>query len=180
MRTPWLIGGALLLADCSPKATAIHAPASARIDSLYGPDLERVRSPDRVEATRLVHGPRGSLLVVESGAPVPLDRNSAGRISALLVDERSYGSGDASGCIPQPGVKLRFVREEEHADVYLCFECGILISGDLPRIAGREDPPGAPVRSGRSGVWAQFDPSAAELHALLKPFFPNDEIMTRH
>ena len=157
------VAGLLLLGGCAPRAVSPRLESiSPRLESLYGPSwLESVRRPDRVEATRLrqERPPTGvpyRLLdtLKEISEPVRLDSDSAAELSAILSDDRSYGWTYTKGCLPTPGVKLRFAREKNDADVYLCFECGILISGN--------------------DIWAQFDPAASRLLAVIKRVFPTD------
>jgi hypothetical protein len=58
-----------------------------------------------------------------------------------------------------PGFVLGFTREKQEVDVFLCFECDILI-----------------VQVGESfKAQADFDPSHNELLRVIKTLYPNDD-----
>jgi hypothetical protein len=60
--------------------------------------------------------------------------------------------------LPDARRELRFARQRAFAEVYLCFECRILMS------EGKMN----------SNAWANFDPAAAKLIAVIKRVFPAD------
>ena len=157
-----VLAGALLVGGCAPRLEAVHGRAA----------LELMRQPDRVEAFRLKRkapasgGPISGVAdyIVEVGGSVEVTPESVRELSAILTDDGSYLWGIHKRCFPAPGVKLRFVRGRAYADMYLCFACGILMSGG----------------SMKTENWANFDPVAARLAAVVKRIFPADSSQFLH
>lgn len=139
MRIILFVAGTLLLWACAPRraATPIQLNVTPRLESVVGRSaLELVSQADRVEAFRLDQKPsRGRVIheiadyITEIGGPVAVDSVSASELSSILTADRSYQWDLYKPCLPTPGVKLRFARERDHVDMYLCFQCRILMSG---------------------------------------------------
>jgi len=150
----------LLTACAADKATGKTPP---RVEAFYGSTtLEFLRSPDRVEAFRLKENPHHgnpytiSESVTEVEGPIGVDPASARELSGILTDDQSYGWDYYKPCLPEPGVKLRFIRRTAHTDVYLCFRCGTLMDAD----------------TNRPWAMANFDPAHMKLAAAIKRIFP--------
>src|SRR5262249_4775447 len=133
-----------------------------RVEAFYGSTtLKLLREPDRVEAFRLKENPPPNAYtspqsLIEVEGPIAVDPASARELSRILTDNQSYGWDYYKGCLPEPGVKLRFVRRTAHTDVYFCFRCGTLMGADT------------------SNPWAManFDPASMKLAAVIKRIFP--------
>ena len=98
----------------------------------------------------------------EIGNPVALDSSVVGKLKALLKERGSYDLKRSKPCEPVPGVKLTFTDDTKSLDIFLCFECNILIvMKDKKRIA-HED----------------FDPMRQNLVTVAKLAFPNDKEIT--
>jgi hypothetical protein len=156
---------ALLLAGCA------QGP-STRMIRLFGgaENVEIVASADRVEASRLrppsrsgEGAPNYSQWPVV-GAPVRVPPEIASRFSRGLTSESTYTSWDeGKGCIPTPGLKLRFTRDGRSLDVVFCFECGMLFT-----------------YRGEQAIWGgNFDGSAREILPLFLQLFPGDSSLPR-
>jgi hypothetical protein len=90
--------------------------------------------------------------------PVALDAATAKRLVDVFLDDASYYTGPPKACLPQPGVKYRFVRGTEVVTVLVCYECQQLMVQD-------------PGGGGGSG---DFDPAGPALVAIVKQLFPKD------
>jgi|GEM_PF-1172463 len=76
------------------------------------------------------------------------------------LDNRSHYMWDAAkGCLPMPGVELRFIDKDRTAVLLLCFECKML----------------SIAMDGKSTRWEDFDPMDAALVKLVQEVFPEDE-----
>ncbi|MBI3856309.1 MAG: hypothetical protein HY293_11525 [Planctomycetes bacterium] len=106
------------------------------IEKLYGSavNLEVLKKPERVEAFRLRRpktkeedSPLYNKWPVALG-PVAVDAKTAAQLSALLLDEQTFNDWDeAKGCIPTPGLMLRF-SDSRQIDLAFCFECNIMFT----------------------------------------------------
>jgi len=81
------------------------------------------------------------------------------RLRAELDDPSRYMWDSAKGCLPMPGVEMRFSDGDRSAVLLLCFECKML------SIAMDE----------QSTRWEDFDPMHTALVKLAKELFPGDE-----
>lgn len=148
----FLFAAALLLAGC--------AGSDPRVGRVLGPGRAVLEAPDRVEAFRVRPLPDArnvSMWQWPADPPVPVDATAAAEISALLRNPAAYEWDRPKACKPVPGIKLRFHRGREAADVLLCFECLQLF-----------------VSPGGS---ADFDPSARDWVRIVKGLFPKDPVV---
>jgi hypothetical protein len=129
-----------------------------------------LEAPDSVKILRLHPGPHpktekkiASWADVPTTAEVVADGATAQELSKLLLDERSYPL-IGKGCIPQPGVKIRFQRGPTTIDALLCFECLMIAYFGQGAF-------------GNQAVWGDFDPIASKLSAIAKKAFPHDEVI---
>jgi hypothetical protein len=111
------------------------------ISKLFGDrNVETIRSPERVECYRL-RPPRTTNEVRKQGStplynlwpvlagPIIVDTKTAADLSKALLDEKTYCLWDeGKGCIPSPGVMLRFIRDTGSVDIAFCFECDMLFT----------------------------------------------------
>ena len=147
----------LLTAGCGP---------TAEMDNMLPPATRAILSaPDSVRAFRLNLGPYPKDMVkpktwpeVPTSAEAPVEGAVRDEIRRLLLDSSSY-DWEGKGCIPRPGVKIRFTRGTSTAEVYVCLECLMLNFG-----AG---PPENPY-------WGSWDPIASKFLRIVKGLFPND------
>ena len=96
-----------------------------------------------------------------AGEPVRIPGTDRETLRDLLLDEGSYELEIAKGCEPVFGVGVSFVVGEQAVDVLFCFQCDILAVYQDGRVVGDED----------------FDPARTRLVALVKKFFPNDDVI---
>lgn len=95
------------------------------VNGLYGhAALEIVRHPDRLEACLLRQRDDGK--VFERTRRIVVAGESRKAISALLIDNRSYGWEMFKPCIPDYGARLIFRKGPGEVVVDFCFACDIL------------------------------------------------------
>jgi len=150
-----------------PAATGCLAGPSGRMMRLFGSpeNLEIVASADRVEATRLRPPSLGQEEAPNYsqwptiGIPVRVPPDIASRFSRGLTSESTYTSWDeGKGCIPKPGLKLRFTRDGRSVEVVFCFECAMLFT-----------------YRAEQAIWGgNFDGSSHEILDLFIRLFPGD------
>jgi len=96
---------------------------------------------------------------------VPLTAEQVLEVKSLLQDPKTYEPDRLKGCIPNPGVLIRFEGEgEKDADLELCFECNVFIMH--PREAGLG-----------MGQVQNFDAARPQFTRLVKALFPKDKII---
>jgi len=120
----------------------------------------------RTEASvNRVKGIDGGDYFKPTGDGVVLKLELAKSLVTILLSEESYPrpGGPVKACLPLPGVMIRFSKTGRYADVFICFECEILIL--------RTE---ADEKANAYGQSADFDPSHAELVKLAKAIFPTD------
>lgn len=160
---------ACLLAAC----TAPNAP-SYRVEQLLGGSestalLNHPSRAEKVEAYRIdgmafmedradgaaetIHG-----FPVLSG-PVPVDDASLATLSDLLTSDSTYLWDVAKACEFLPGVAIRYQRPPLGVDVLICYSCDELEVYVDGKKTGHED----------------FDPRRADLVAVAKRLFPDDD-----
>jgi hypothetical protein len=132
---------------------------------LFG-DPKAIEHPDRVEAQRLTgenKSPRTKATSLADyptkGDVVEVSPQIAARISAGLLDPKSYQWHEVFLCSPTYDVRLTFFRADAHVDVLFCFECGVLLT------FSNEHPVGGEPFSYAHDVFAD----------AMKELFPNDE-----
>ncbi|HZF00236.1 MAG TPA: hypothetical protein VE981_24715 [Planctomycetota bacterium] len=86
-------------------------------------------------------------------------------LTALLLDPASYQLEEGKGCIPDPGVKLRFKRGAESVEAYICLQCAMI----------------AFYGGGASGeaFWGNLDPCFKKVYDIIAKLFPNDEAIRK-
>lgn len=92
--------------------------------------------------------------------PVLLEETRRRRLERILFSAGSYEWNRPKGCLPTPGVGIRYRQGDQEAHVHLCFECRMLSIGL----------PGA-------GQWQDFDPVNAPLVRLVQETFPRDPVI---
>ncbi|MBC7815619.1 MAG: hypothetical protein IAG10_01830 [Planctomycetaceae bacterium] len=138
------------------------------VTEMYGgvDGLMTVTHPQKVEAYRLKPNlkydgteytdPNDNYEVIAGPALVP--ETVLAEVSAVLVSPRSYGWDYAKACMPRYGVRLSFQRGADQVEVYLCFECKILLVTRNASVTGG----------------GNFDPMNATLVRAAQTLFPND------
>ena|SRR5256885_1811840 len=97
----------------------------------------------------------------KGGAPIVVPDPMTKSFSEKLSNPSSYDydPGSAKSCIPLPAFVLAFTRGGQEVDVFLCFECDILM-----------------IQIGETyKADADFDPSHNELLRLIKMLYPKDD-----
>ncbi len=161
-------GIALLGTVTASVAGFLWAEESMRVRRYFGPEVWRIlQEADQVEVYRLRKpqqeeigkwaGRQWPAEELRKGPPVTPSREWTERLRSILRRPSSYLWDAAKGCVPIPGVVVRFKKDGEVVDLHFCFECQML------SIA----PPG-------SLRWEDFDPVHAQLAALMKEVFPSD------
>lgn len=129
--------------------------------------LGTVRHAEKVEAYRISSPPmsvsaanRVKKYPVLAG-PVSVPTALAATVTTALLSPESYGWEWVKGCMPEYGVCLSFYRQSDRIDVFLCFECRILMIVHNGVACGGED----------------FDPIARTLVRAAKMLFPVDGVI---
>ncbi len=168
----WL---AMLLAIAAGLITPGCAEPQSKTESALGGKrvLDTIKHADRIEAYRLrpqfvddsahlleeddrERTKASDYEVVGDAVDVPDD--IAKRFAAILDAPESYLWDMASGCVPDYGVRLSFVRDSERVDVLFCLECDLL----------------SVFRNDRARGGADFSPAHGRLVAEFKKLFPDD------
>ena len=122
---------------------------------------------DRVEVYRVKEGGKGSEQL--DGYPIvdigkPQDKAFAGKLKAVLYDEKTYDFDTAKACEFMPGVGFRVLSDEGQVDVILCFHCDELqlftTDGKHKEVEKKHE---------------DFDRARPALVKLAKQAFPNDK-----
>jgi hypothetical protein len=99
--------------------------------------VKRVLSaPDRVEAFRITNETAPDFKAYADGLRIerypirysaPIRTKSAEALRSFLADARNYpypkDPRERHTCVPQPGVAIRFWRDDEKVDAIFCFRC---------------------------------------------------------
>lgn len=88
--------------------------------------------------------------------PVVVDDSAAQALSGVLRSGGSYLWDAAKGCLPFPGVLVRFESEGTTTDVAFCLECDILQI----------------YRDGRESGLEEFDPARQQIREIVRQIFP--------
>jgi hypothetical protein len=136
---------------------------SSFADALDLDGRKTLNEPTRVEAYRL-HADQTNLPldpqdyeIISEAIAVPHDM--ATEVSDALVTLKTYVGGPKKACVPIYGVRLTFHRGEDRVDVFLCFECGILVVAQNGSLKGGND----------------FDGIRDDLLRAVKTLFPKDQ-----
>jgi hypothetical protein len=141
----------LVLQFLGPEAASIIAKAE-RVEAFR---LDPSDQPPLKPGDREISGYR----IIATGQAK--GKESAARLAALLLDERSYWfKGPSKICKPEPTFAFRLWHERQHADVVLCFECTLLQVN--PEV-----------------YFDDFDPMRPELVKLAKAAFPRDPVIQK-
>jgi len=145
------------------------------VEKLFGgPEAVRVvRDAKVVEAFRLEDNlmmqDRSTATLADyaiANGPVPVDPASIEVLKDALLDPDTYVWDSAKGCLPNYGVRVRFVGPPadpapRDVDVLFCFSCEMLLIHFDGAWTGGED----------------FDHSNDRLVGLVKHWFPHDEAL---
>ncbi|HET6248432.1 MAG TPA: hypothetical protein VFE47_12090 [Tepidisphaeraceae bacterium] len=126
--------------------------------------IQFLAAPDRVEVfritTEITVGKQKSLPKVPVAKP--LDTALAGRLSQIILNDKSYEWNTVKQCIINPGVGYRFWRGKESITVLVCFQCNEI--GILPDI----------TESQKMKI-LECDPARGALLELTKQALPDDQ-----
>jgi hypothetical protein len=154
---------ALLLAGCAqPTELEKFLPKATRT-ILEAPDAVKAY---RIDINRIPKAPPGSeprpveYSEFPSFAEASVDGELRSELTKLVLDPAGY-EFVGKGCIPDPGVKIRFSRGGVWEEFYYCFKCRM-----VARVGSG---------SGKTEAGADFDPSAEALRKLVQRMFPKDE-----
>ena len=134
--------------------------------------LMTVAHPTKVEAFRLKENIKrdgteftdlNNNYEVTAG-PVSVPETLATELSAVLILPQAYEREFHKACMPRYGVRLSFQRGSDHVDVYLCFECDMLLVTRNGLVTADRSSPGG----------ENFDPMTAILARAVKTLFPDD------
>lgn len=159
----WVAALAATLGSCG-------ADRRAALLEVFGDDqaLEIVAAPTRVTACRL--GPLPGALAGFDPAPtdypalaepVVVATDAAQELAAILGSPGTYLVGVTKSCRPRYGVRVELERAGSRVDVLFCFECDLL----------------AAYHDGHHGGSGSFDPARADLVAVMRRIFPDDEVV---
>jgi hypothetical protein len=128
---------------------------------------EIVRHPDKVEAYRIdeFHSSptknRIENYQVLSG-PVRVPSALASELATAILSSESYIWEDlALSCTPRYGVCLSYFRGNNRVDIFICFECTVLLVSRDGNISGGKG----------------FDPMQPTLVRAVKTLFPSDQVI---
>lgn len=88
----------------------------------------------------------------------------AGKIAAIVFDEKTYDFEKGKKCMFEPGVGFRLWKDKDWVDVVLCFHCDELEISTIP-----------PGEKERKSAHEDFDAARAVLVKLCKEAFPDDK-----
>ena len=123
--------------------------------------IATLKAPDRVEAHRVKfdfatgYDPHNYKV---TSVAVPVSHEVVTGIVDALFRLKSYVGEGKKMCSPNYGVRLTFHRENDRVEVFLCFECDILLV----------------VRNGSITGGENFDEIHDDLLRVVKALFPND------
>jgi hypothetical protein len=159
--------------SCSPDEDG-QAPTSSAVKNFLGNDTVAIlANADRVECYRIDGSVRHITTTPPSTQAVlgyavlstgPTQNAAfAGRLNAILFDQKTYRFDAVKTCIFEPGVVFRVWRGQRHVDVLVCFKCDELRFETY-------DHDDSELKSGQE----DFDGNRAALLELSKEVFPND------
>lgn len=88
----------------------------------------------------------------------------AGKLAAILFDDKTYDFDKAKRCEFSPGVGFRFWKDKDWVDLVICFSCDELEVSTIP-----------PGEKDRKASREDCDSARAALVALAKSAFPDDK-----
>jgi hypothetical protein len=122
-----------------------------------------IAHPDSINAWRTAgsleqerrQGFRMSDIYAKAGKPILVSGDLAVQLAKLLDDPHTYLRPGMSlkGCIPMPEVVIAYMRGDKEVDAYFCFECNVLVVGQ---------------------VQSDFDRGRPAILKIMKKIFPND------
>jgi hypothetical protein len=148
---------ATVLTGCGPSAKPVD------LNTVFGNArvVAAMKNASTAKAFRLTSPKTGyeeSLADYTSIAgPIDVPLDTATKLKSVLLDP-DYVYKGAKSCVPDYGVRLEFIADNDRVDVLLCFECAILLVFHNGKLAGGAD----------------FDHADPQLAALVKPLFPDD------
>jgi hypothetical protein len=71
--------------------------------------------------------------------PVRIPKHDVAAIKEALTDARSFGWNYGKSCLPAPGVRMTFTKDNQSVDVLYCFACNILGVYSKNKFVGGED-----------------------------------------
>lgn len=131
-------------------------------DSVGGNEgIETLKNPTRVEAHRIKH--RGddysdykNYEVISEAVPV------SNELATVLVRDlftlKSFVGEPKKACMPNYGIRLSSLREDDRVEIYLCFDCALLLVVRNSSVVGGKD----------------FGRIEENLLRVVKTLFPND------
>jgi len=140
--------------------------ADQRLNKVFGgePNLRCVRDADRVFSTRLGPSPGVQHPVriedyVAVAEPIAVPAGLSQRLRKLLTLPSSFDLSDEKHtCLPRYGYRLRFTREQESLEAWICLECGLVEF----------------VRDGKGVGGGFFTPIENDLRSISVELFPED------
>jgi len=110
----------------------LHHQSQARVAEIFGGarGVALLKNADTIEAYRIGKTAEEirwldstlSDYPVEKG-PVTISPADGAALVTTLLDEQSYYWNSKKACLPQPGVRLDFIRGNDRLSLLLCFEC---------------------------------------------------------
>ncbi len=150
---------------------AVGCSKSAK-DEVGADTWQAVAAAEKVELIRLTYG--SDLTSLKPGAPLfgakPVGKPSTPpaawveALRGLLASPDTFEWDAAKGCLPTPGVAVRFTTGGREVELLICYECGLLAIGPTPPDSG-----GPPQR------WLDFERARAAFVRLAKEAFPADK-----
>jgi len=116
---------------------------SSDVDKAVGgsANMTVIVNPDSVNAWRTVaslkqeykQGFQMPELLQKAGKPISVSKDLAAQLAKLLEDPHTYLRPGTSikDCIPVPDVVIAFMRGNREVDAYFCFECNVLVVGEV-------------------------------------------------
>lgn len=104
--------------------------------------LETLKRPTRIQAFRikadLTNRPDDPHDYEVLSEAVPVPTTMAAKIVNLLITLKTFVGDPKVSCIPLYGVRLVFLRDDDRVDVFLCFECQLLLVAHNGVVTGGE------------------------------------------
>jgi hypothetical protein len=94
-----------------------------------------------------------------TAGPIPVHEDLSAELADVLLDSDTNDKSRKNFCDPEPGVRLTFVADDGEVDVFLCFECDILVVH----------------RGGKKVGRGYFEFARPTLLRAAKQLFPEDE-----
>jgi hypothetical protein len=91
----------------------------------------------------------------KTGRPVLVSSDLAAELSRLILDKNSYLTCPMKNCRPDAEVAVTFSHANKSVDIYLCFNCNVLVVNGIP-------------------LPNYIDPGSEAILQVIKKVFPND------